>query len=226
MLKFKLFLLLLLLLCGLTIVKPRHLYHSEQGPDPNRGKISVKYVMLQLAQRDGCFFTIEEAWPTPDEAQQLQRALVSEPDKDEPVNKVLDRIKQEVPFFTYEYDKVDGRIIHIVNKRLTSDPGYAISQTVPVIEFQGTTTNLIRKLASEGIRVQASGGVFIGDPIPGDINVEIKKTNLTVREALSAFVPLNDPGRIIWEAYTETKPGAPTIIRYDGENPLLKRNKN
>jgi hypothetical protein len=90
------------------------------------------------------------------------------------------------------------------------------------LDFSGKVNRLVDAIAAKGIPVSSLGGADVVDAMVTDYKteVQVKGTDLRVRDALTDFVPLEGRGPILWVAETRLEGSDQTsYIRFRGAPP-------
>src|SRR5947209_17002593 len=81
--------------------------------------ISLASVLAQLGKTYNCFFTIEDGWKASGTTQTLELEGKPVPfPSGKNLREALNELVRTVPNFSYQYDRKDSRIIHIINTPL------------------------------------------------------------------------------------------------------------
>lgn len=121
-----------------------------------------------------------------------------------------------VPNFTYQVESRNPRVIHVIDRRLLGQEGYAPDKVVDGMKFAGTVRNLVSAVVSSGwmtwVLLPASNEL-----LNTDLNqtLSFDEKEITLRDALSQIVLTSQHrGGILWMAVTEPQPGAATHLRF------------
>jgi len=127
---------------------------SQEGThdDPKEPGIDLGNALSRLGKACGCFFTLEEAWRNGESTRSMEAAYVPERILGQSPQQAMDLMAVMVPNFTYAVDKVDSRIIHIKDKRLSGIEHYGLDQTIGPFESQGDVGGLVNAIAKLGFR--------------------------------------------------------------------------
>src|SRR5262245_52409137 len=106
--------LLLLISTGMSKIQgaTTGIQNSEQNSK------SLTYFLFRLGEKYDCFFTIEEAWEEGEPANSLEAKWVQRLPKKQNLQQELEQLRQVVPNFTYEIDRTNPRIVHLIDSRL------------------------------------------------------------------------------------------------------------
>jgi len=129
----------------------------------------------------------------------------------------LDEISKSVPNFSYRFNKINPRIIHIIDASLLRQSGYALNVRLKRISFTGTVDALMNAIKEQGASVAQESTLVTTEAAVVDYRtvVTVKGRGLIVRDALSNFVPLDKrSSRIIWIARTNLAPKAISKIHF------------
>jgi hypothetical protein len=195
---------------------------SIRGQQAKKAESSVdnEFVMLDVALNEigttyGYYFTIEEALQgsmNRIESQRIQRLTRGSDAKQE-----LDELVRLIPDVTYKIDEENPKIVHIIDAKLTQTKGYALDDRIKDINFSGTVFGLVGEIAKQGIRVTSQGLVDFAEFPMTDFktHVVVKGEGMSVRRALSDFVPLEKRSpRLIWIARTKPGPEETSYVRF------------
>jgi hypothetical protein len=184
--------------------------------------VQVRELLADLGKKYDVTFTIEEAILKDHVMGRIRGSRQRSPDEDIDLKATLENLSQTVPSFTWQTDANNPKIIHIIDEHLLHRNGYALDRKIDGIDFTGTVGALVDAIAAKGIPVSSAGVFDSHELMFTDFNssVEVKGKNLSVRDALSDFVPLGGRGRILWFAETHVDgTDATTYVRFQGAPP-------
>jgi hypothetical protein len=187
-------------------LQPKEVFTLHVKLDPESTDPTVGELVSELGEKSKKFFTLEEGQGANEIVDQMRFYRLPRSAIKNDTFAILDYMSRTVPNFSYQVDKKDARIIHIVDRRLAGQKEYALEKVTQKIEFTAAVQNLLRPIAAEGkgsvvwTLAPASDDLL---PIDLDKKVTVKIDGLQVREALSEVLPLPDQGGILWRADTE-----------------------
>jgi hypothetical protein len=199
---------------------------SIAGQESERDALPLLSYLAVLGRDRDVFFTIEESWISwrpvpccPNDKPETEMAyhLIQRSLQTEDLREGLERLRHVVPNLTYEVNKGDPRIIHIVDARLLQHGGYGLQRTIERIDFKGSVNQLPDAIGKLGIRVSTQQWMFLGSGETRDYTtvVDIRAQRLSVRDALSNYVPLEHrKGGVLWVAKTKLGEGEVTFVYY------------
>jgi hypothetical protein len=154
--------------------------------------------------KNGVTFTLEEAIGKDGALGPIRTSAHSRIPEGSPLTGALDELSQSVPHFTWHADSSNPKIIHIVDERLLHRRAYALDMVIGELDFAGTVNHLVDTIAAKRIPVSSLGGADVRDAMMTDYKtqVQVKGKSLTVRDALTNFVPLEGREPILWLAET------------------------
>ncbi len=166
--------------------------------------LPMRHYLADLGKTYDSFFTIEEGWTEDNPADRITSHWLQRPSQAKSLKDELEHIRQIVPNFTYEIDKTNPRLIHILDARLAQQKGYGLARVIKSIDFQGKLSDLPSELKKQGIPVSSPWATDTRSPGDDLTVVQIKAEGLSVRDALSNFIPLEGRlNRILWIAATK-----------------------
>jgi hypothetical protein len=187
-------------------------------------------VLEQIGERYGRYFTIEQAWKSGEAMNWLEDFMVARPvhqedhkHKNDAKQKDFEKELQKIaiPRVTFEPDPLNSKVLHVVDERVRSIRSYPLDQQIHNFEFKGTTSDLIEELNSKSIPIISRRVFGIGGPpiaIDLTTNVSLHGFTGTVRQALTAALPLENYNRVIWIATSQLHVAEPrTEINYRGK---------
>jgi hypothetical protein len=165
----------------------------------------LRQVLYQLGKKCGCYFTLEQAHSGNQTLGQMEGTPLPQELLAESPQQVMDHLTRVVPNFTYQVDKVDARVIHIIDARVLSRAGYLLDQYVGPLEYDGKLEGLVTAMAKQGIRVSPKAFLTIGTPddlVDYHTVVHVRVNSASVRTVLTAFMPLEEEmaGKLLWIA--------------------------
>ncbi|HZS26727.1 MAG TPA: carboxypeptidase-like regulatory domain-containing protein [Candidatus Angelobacter sp.] len=187
-------------------LQPKEVFTLRVRLESESGDPTVGDLVRELGERNKKFFTLEEGQKSDEMEGQMRFYRLPRPARGDDIFAVLDYMSLTVPNFSYQFDKKDARIIHIVDRRLAGQKEYALEQVTQSIDFTAAVQNLLRPIAAGGkvpvvwMLAPASDDLL---PVDLDKKVTAKIERLNVREALSEILPLPDQGGILWRSDTE-----------------------
>jgi len=174
----------------------------------------LSQVFVELGKDYDCFFTIEEAWKDKEFMNAMESQRVQRFSSRKNLQQELEQLRQTVPNFTYEVDKSNPRIVHIIDSRLAQQKGYGLESVINSIDFTGTVFDLVNAIGAQGIPVSSRGLTFTHEQPDYRTVVHVKGEGLKVRDALSNFISLDRHGRILWIARTRFEQGEVSYIHF------------
>lgn len=168
--------------------------------------ISVYRRLDELGLKYDYFFTIEESWKDKEPVNHLESYEVQRQQEGRDIWRELNSLQKLVPGFTYKQDKANPKIIHIIEGDLAQQREYVLDRKIPSLNFAGTVFHLVEAIAKQGFNVSAKSGMTYSDAAMADFKTEVKieAKNLTVRNALSDYIPLKGRShKILWIARTK-----------------------
>ena len=172
-------------------------------------------LLVELGKKYDHFFTIEEAWKDrePMNAMEAQRVQMSSGKKT--LQQELEQLRQTLPNFSYEIDKANPRIIHILDERLTHQKGYGLESVVNRIDFTGSPHDLVAEIGNQGILISPQTSMLLNEFRDYSSVLQVKGESLKVRDALTNFISLKEREvKILWIARTKLAQGEMTRIYY------------
>ena len=177
--------------------------------------VPLSELLMTVGETYDRFFTIEEAWKTGESMNSMEAHLIQTSSERKTIEQELQKLRQTVPNFTYELDKSNPRIVHIIDARLAQTQGYGLESVIKSIDFVGSTSELVATIGKQGISVSPQRALFINEFLDYTTVIHVKGEGLRVRDALSNFVPLDErKGRILWIARKKLGEGEVTYIYY------------
>ena len=207
------------LVFGITGTHSLRAYTKRHMTDSSKKQeVFLVQYLAELGDAYDCFFTIEEAWKDGEPVNTMESYSAQSPSRSENLQKNLEKLRQTVPNFTFEIDKGNPRIVHIMDIRLAQQKGYGLERVVKNIDFKGNVNDLVTAIGKQGIPVSQP---VLTDTHEGMVRdymtvVNVKGNDLKVRDALSNFIPLEGRSRIIWIARTKLGPGEISNIQFRG----------
>jgi hypothetical protein len=200
-------------LCG-AAAGPR----AAQAQMPSEGKIALEQFLGDLGEACDCYFTVEDGYKAGDSAALLSSFMVGRPRKGPKLEEQLKALKSEVPDLTFTADEKNPRIIHIADKRLSGEKGYALDGVVREIDFKGTVVGLIAAIQAQGFQISSPTSLATEELLSWDLStpVRVKAKEIKVREALSLYLPLGRYSRVLWVARTNVGAGMHTQVMFRG----------
>ena len=173
--------------------------------------------LFDNGNRFNCYFTIEEAITRPG---QLYTSYEQRNITDKPVaslNKLVEKLKSELPDALVVPDPSNPKIIHIINKEIKNTSNYPLDQLV-TLAYQGSLSGLATEVGTQTKGVVEPGGIrstidmLIGMDDTTQVHVNVQ--NSPVREALTSAIPLTGYSRILWRALPSDTPKDGTYAMY------------
>ena len=192
---------------------------TTSGPQASGESIPLEDRLMELGHKYDCYFTVEEGWQEAEAVNAFSTALVGRPAETGTLQQALDQIAKYVPSLRFELrQQKDRPIVHVIDKRLDGQGGYALARVIESYEFSGTTGGLVADLGKRGIAISSQTVFAIGRPLAfdRDTRVTVKAAGLTVRRILSDGIPLKGYSRVIWTAATKLSAGAGTVVTFKG----------
>lgn len=187
--------------------------------------VTLTELLATVGQTCNCFFTVEDAWdPVAWEktkvADNLMGILLPADLLGKPPREAMEGARSVFPNLSYKLDPINGRIVHIVDNRLVGRKGYVLDDRVGPFEYKGLLCQLPRALADAGVNVWPFIPGVTGELGDYQTVVHVKGDSMTVRTAVTDFIPLNSGrrGAVLWIAETSLGPSrgkdSATSIRF------------
>lgn len=213
----------LLVAAALSVVAAgTYLSRGQQGPPvrpPRQSRTTfLEGHLMRLGQEYDVYFTLETAWEGGEPANWMENYKIKEPPKHDGLQRELERVAKSVPHFTYTFNPTNPRVIHVMDARLARQNEYGLDGVVKSLDYKGDLAGLVTALGERGIKVSAGTLGMIGDPRPRDRHTEVRAAgrNISVRDAITYFTPLEGGYRILWISTTKLAPGAVSQIEFFG----------
>ena len=159
--------------------------------------------------------TLEEATADSEPINSMEAQCVQMRSMQPSLEQELNQLRQTVPNLTYEIDKTNPRIVHLIDVRLAQVNRYGPEEIIKSMDFKGTVHDLINAIEKLGSTVSSRSLLSTHEQPDFSTKVEIKGDNLKVRKALSNFISLEGRGsRVLWVARTKFAPGEVTYVYY------------
>ena len=175
--------------------------------------------LLELGRKYDVYFTLETAWDSGESTNWMESYELAGPPKLDGLQRELERLRETVPHFTYTFDEVNHKVIHVIDQRLAGQRAYGLDSVVSDIDYKGSLPGLVTVLGEKGIKVSTDRLGTIGDMRPRDYSTEVHVAaqNISARDAITRFTPLEGRRRIIWDATTNLAPGGVSQIQFYGK---------
>src|SRR5262245_44937462 len=154
---------------------------EAKSEDTREPRVTLANALPRLAKTCGCFFTLEEAWRNGESTNAMEEAFVPERILGQSPQQAVDLMAVMVPNLTYAVDKVDSRIIHIKDKRLSGIQHYGLDQTIGPFEFEGEVHGLIEAIERLGVPITPMSQFHIGEPVDNHSQIRVKGGSMQVR---------------------------------------------
>jgi hypothetical protein len=197
---------------------------SSMNQIPENNSKPLTALLLKLGLKYNCYFTIEEAAADGESVNSMEAQWVQIRSAHLNLEQELDQLHRTVPNLTYEIDRTNPRIVHLIDSRLARVDKYGLEGVIKTIDFKGTVNDLVSEVAERGFRISPQNFIFTHEQPDFSTKVEVKGDNLKVREALSNFVLLEGRGsRVLWIARTKLAPGEVTYVFYPWPGKMAKQ---
>lgn len=203
-----------------VIVAGTHFPGGQQGQTSRQPRQSrttfLEGHLLKLGEEYDVYFTLEAAWEEGESSNWMEIQKIKEAPQHDGLQRELERLVNSVPHFTYTFDRTNPRVIHVADARLARQNEYGLDSVIQSIDYRGNPAGLVTALGARGIKVSAEILMTIGDPRPRDYDTEVRVAgrNISVRDAITHFTPLEGRRRILWVSTTKLAPGAVSQIDF------------
>lgn len=172
-------------------------------------------VLRDIGINNNRIFTLEEVQSSGDLLGQMRTYRLPHPSAKADFVKALDYLSRNVPNFSYEIDKKNARIVHIMDRRLAQQQEYALDKIVNDIDFTASASSLMSAISAKVNLILWMQLAASDDLLAIDLNekVDLKASGLKVRDALSEILPLPKQGGLLWIAETELGPATVSIVK-------------
>lgn len=169
----------------------------------------------KLGEEYDYFFTVEVAAADTSGEKALVSHWVQRRPGTKDLQQELERLRQDISNFSYEVDKSNPRIIHVMDVRLEQFNGYALERIIPEITFTGKVNDLPAEIGKQGIPIAPPLLMSFNETRDTTTVLEVKGVGLKVRDALSDFLPLEKRRtRILWIASTRINQEGISYVNY------------
>jgi hypothetical protein len=217
-----------MIVCAVLLV---YLLGSVAQTPGNVPKYALEYRLNKIGKGRGSFFTVEnlrisEATASlPSPAHGRNRLAHDSKVKAVEADGRIRALKAEIPSLEFgRTPETAATVVHAIDNQsgMMKSP---LDEVLSNFEFSGTVAELIRALRQRGIRIALEPGGIVGDPFLSrhdDLtHTQVKAHNMTVRDILSNFLPLQNYSHVLWVARTATERGEiMTYIRFLGPEVL------
>lgn len=175
---------------------------GARAQTPNDNPIPLIDYLAQIGQEHNCFFTVEYALSERDDPGNTIAGHWVRPSPSRDCKQALDQLGR-VSNFSYSVEAANPRIIHIVDSRLVAQKTYALEVVMPHINYEGRLSDLPAAIGKNGVAVSSPLVTFTGETADYKTTVHVTGERLSVRDALSDFIPLDGrTNHILWTATT------------------------
>ncbi|HVA47140.1 MAG TPA: hypothetical protein VNH11_12300 [Pirellulales bacterium] len=166
-------------------------------------------------KRLDCYFTIETTYREPSETASCL-AYFNDDERPESPDALIAELTKRVKWLTAVKNPKRPEIVHLVDERLLTLPGYALRRRVDV-DYDGTPDGLVDWLATHGDGVGRKVGPRTGDALNGDPETRIgaHAKGQPLRGVLTACMPTERERAVLWHARTWVRKDGPhTTVEY------------
>lgn len=191
-------------------------YHNKPGvkvdfaavtKTPQGVTITLSDMLTGYAEAYKCFFTLEEGWAEGEAMNKLSATLIHRAKTTEIIYKdlqeSLEELRQSVPNFSYQINRDNPRIIHIIDSRLLDQQHYGLEKTIDQINIDDTVEALIIEIGKNNIAVAPTHASFASEYKDLCSKIRVNGQGLAVRDVLSNFINLEKRNAILWIARTK-----------------------
>jgi hypothetical protein len=182
-------------------------------------ELPVPWLLAQLGKENDCLFTIEATWSGNESMNVMEAQLTKRSSKSSGLREELEHLRQTIPNFSYEIDRANPSVVHVMDARLYKQSRYALDRVISSIDFEGKAQDLVIELGKLGAVVAPPTALFTDEALWVDMNqpVSIKGERLKVRDILTNSIQTRGrTNKILWIARTKLFAGDATIIYFQG----------
>jgi hypothetical protein len=173
-------------------------------------------LLARMGLRYDCYFTIEKVRATVPESSlsTFQNDGESNFQFGNSLLRDLERLRKSAPNFHYHFDRMNSKIIHVSDNRLSRLRGYVLERKLNSFAFKGRLWELPDAIGKLGLRVGSKRSGDSRDFAIMDFAtlVDHKVNDLMVRDVLTTFVNFSDRGRILWIAESDLESDGFTYV--------------
>ena len=207
----------LLILGGLSSSPSTTLSAVFMSQDPQEQKLPLSRFLVQLGNEQNRYFTIEQGWYEGESMNAMESQWIETSTEHGGLEQELMRLRQIIPNFTYEIDRANPQVVHVIDARLTNEKDYALERVVRSIDFRGTAKDLVIAIGKLGISISPPNTSAINESFSNGGQVSIRGENLTVRDLLTNSIRTEGRSiRILWIARNKLGPGQSAYIYFYG----------
>jgi hypothetical protein len=195
---------------------------DAMNQNSNKESKPITWVLSGIGRDYDCFFTIEDGWNEADSEKRLEAGWSERRLENGGLIQELEQLRRSVPNFSYEFNTVNSRIVHIIDVRLKQQKEYALEDTIKSLDFKGKVNELPDEIGKQGVPIALPTWQSTHEQRDGSTIVYVKGEGLSVRGALSNFIKLDGRDRILWVARTKLEPGATSYVFYPWPGPMGK----
>ena len=208
---------MLLILGGLNSFPSTILSEVFMPPGQQNQKMLVKDFLVQLGNDHNRYFTIEEGWNEGESMNAMEAHWIETSTEHAGLEQELAHLRQTVPNFTYEIDRANPQVVHIIDARLEQKKDYALEHVVHNIDFKGTAQDLVIALNKLGIPISPPYTSATNESFSNGGQVSIRAENLKVRDVLTNSIRTEGRDRrILWIARSKLERGERASIYFYG----------
>ena len=189
----------------------------SQVPENN---VVLRELLRKVGDKYDCHFTMEIGLVSGNNTNSLAGRRFSPELKGETLLQELELLRKSTPNFTYRFDDLNPKIIHIIDSRLSREGTYAMGKTIRSLRFNGGVFDLINAIGQKGLSISSRGAVSLYElrGVDASTQVHIQEKNKKVRAILTNVLMLQERGRVLWIAETEIGINKTTYVRYFNRN--------
>lgn len=209
----------MVLACGAISFYPFQAHAGRQTEEPKKQETFLMQYLVELGNKYNCFFTIEEAWRDGDPMNKMESYSFQKLSGNEGLQLALGKLRRAVSNFTFEIDKRNPRIVHIIDARLIQQKEYGLEKVLSSIDFKGNINDLVTAISRQGVAISPPVLTDAHEGMTRDSGtiVQMKGKELKVRDVLSNSIPLEGRGRILWIARTKLGKGEVSYVQFRGQ---------
>jgi hypothetical protein len=185
-------------------LQPNEILTLEVNLERENSSATVSELLDALGEKNDRIFTIEEADTNAANPTPLHAYHLTVPRDKVDVVDILNYMTQTVPNLTYRLDSRNQHIIHVIDRRLLDQNGYAMDKVVDKVKFSGPAYGLISLISSRGSMT------WMQSPRSSDLqitnfdqDVNIDEGEISLRDALSRVSSATrQGGGFLWMAKT------------------------
>jgi hypothetical protein len=136
-------------------------------------QIPLEQYLTELGEATNSFFTIEEGYKEGGDVTSLLSLMLRRPAQKMTVQVALEMLQRDAQNLSFLVNKQQPHIIHIIDRRLQQQKGYALDGVIKKIDFKGTVNDVLIEIGKRRILLSPPTSIATEEMLVWDLETVV-----------------------------------------------------